>query len=75
MTEHFPAVTAREIVRALERLGFSFDRQHGSHAYYRHPVSRRIVSVPMHSGDVKRGLVFGIQKQSGCSREEFIAAL
>lgn len=75
MTEHFPTLTAREISRALEKLGFVFDRQHGSHAYFRHPVTTRIAVVPVHPGDVKRGIVFAIIKQSGCSREEFLAAL
>ena len=73
MTEHFPSLSARQIVHVLEQLGFLFVRQHGSHAFYRHPETRRTTSVPMHSGDIKRGVVMGIVKQTGVSREEFFA--
>ena len=40
-------LTAREIVSALIRDGFIFDRQSGSHQHYRHPDSRR-VTVSFH---------------------------
>jgi predicted RNA binding protein YcfA (HicA-like mRNA interferase family) len=41
------SLTAREIVSALIRDGFIFDRQSGSHQHYRHPDSRR-VTVSFH---------------------------
>jgi len=33
MTEKLPRVTASEIIRVLEKAGFSFSRQSGSHKY------------------------------------------
>lgn len=42
MTEKLPAVKARELVRVVEKLGFEFRRQRGSHAIYQaqRPESR-----------------------------------
>ena len=43
------SVTAREVISALIRDGFSFDRGAGSHHLYSHPDGRR-VTVTFHSG-------------------------
>jgi predicted RNA binding protein YcfA (HicA-like mRNA interferase family) len=43
-----PRVTAREIVAALERAGFSLARQSGSHMIYKNAAGRR-VTVPFHA--------------------------
>ena len=46
------SLTARELISALLRDGFVFDRQVGSHQHYRHPADRRRVTVSFHrSGD------------------------
>ncbi len=42
-------VDGRELVRALERVGFVVDRQSGSYAVLIHPDGREIV-VPVHPG-------------------------
>ena len=42
-----PRVTAREIVAALERSGFSLARQSGSHMIYKNAAGKR-VTVPFH---------------------------
>lgn len=75
MSDRLPQVTPQELVRALERLGFIVRRQTGSHLILRHPATKRIASVPMHSRDVKRPLLFGILKQAMVSNEDFIASL
>ena len=41
------SLTAREIIAALLRDGFSLDRQSGAHRLYRHPDGRR-VTVSFH---------------------------
>lgn len=41
------SLTAREIISALIRDGFTLDRQSGSHQHYRHPDGRR-VTVSFH---------------------------
>jgi predicted RNA binding protein YcfA (HicA-like mRNA interferase family) len=43
-----PRVTAREIVAALERLGFSLARQSGSHMIYKNASGKR-VTIPFHA--------------------------
>jgi predicted RNA binding protein YcfA (HicA-like mRNA interferase family) len=43
-----PRVTAREIVAALERAGFSLARQSGSHMIYKNGSGKR-VTVPFHA--------------------------
>jgi predicted RNA binding protein YcfA (HicA-like mRNA interferase family) len=70
-----PTVEAKDVVRALERAGFVFQRQKGSHATYRHPGVGRTTVVPLHSGDVKRPLLKLILRQAGLTEEEFIGLL
>jgi len=45
---HMRKLTAREIISALIRDGFAFDRGAGSHQVYRHPDGRR-VTVTFHA--------------------------
>jgi predicted RNA binding protein YcfA (HicA-like mRNA interferase family) len=49
MTGKLPRATATDIIRALERVGFSLARQSGSHKIYKDAQGRR-VTVPYHSG-------------------------
>jgi predicted RNA binding protein YcfA (HicA-like mRNA interferase family) len=46
---NFPSVKAKEFIRVIEKLGFYFDRQKGSHAIYKNIQGKRVV-VPIHSG-------------------------
>jgi len=65
-------VTAREVVRVVERLGFVFRRQKGSHAIYRRSADRARVVVPMHGGEVIRpGTLLGMLKDMGITADEF----
>ncbi|MDO8505277.1 MAG: type II toxin-antitoxin system HicA family toxin [bacterium] len=75
MSERIPQLTPQELIRALERLGFMRRRQTGSHIILRHPTTKRIASVPFHARDIKRGLLFGIIKQAGISREQLLESL
>ncbi len=68
-----PAVSARDVVRALQRAGFEPDRQRGSHLLLKRAALR--VTVPMHRGDLKRGTVRAIVEQAGMTEEEFRALL
>jgi predicted RNA binding protein YcfA (HicA-like mRNA interferase family) len=43
-----PSVTAREVIRVAERLGFEFDRQKSSHAVYIRTSDRRRLVIPVH---------------------------
>lgn len=71
MAGRLPQLKPQEVIRALERLGFVMRKQTGGHVILRHPGNKRVVSVPFHSGDIKRGLLFGIIKHSGVTQEQF----
>ncbi len=49
--ERLRSLTARELIAALNRDGFYFVRQTGSHRRYRHPDGRRVTVAPHGSGD------------------------
>ncbi|QWR77161.1 type II toxin-antitoxin system HicA family toxin [Candidatus Magnetomonas plexicatena] len=51
MSEKFPRVTADNAIKVLERVGFVFSRQSGSHKIYKNSERRR-VTVPYHSGKI-----------------------
>ena len=76
MNERLPALTAREMIRALERAGFAVSRTSGSHCRLIHMTDpARKVTVPVHSGDLKRGTLRGIIAQSGLTVAEFLKFL
>ena len=70
-----PMLTAREVIRALERAGFQVQRQTGSHVRLKHRDGRA-VTVPSHlSQDIGRGLLSKILRDADLSRDEFAACL
>jgi predicted RNA binding protein YcfA (HicA-like mRNA interferase family) len=75
VTPRLPSITARELVRALQRAGYEVQRQKGSHITLRHPLTRRTTVVPMHAGDVKRPLLRMIIQQAGLTEEDMARLL
>ena len=71
-----PLVSGKEAVKALQRFGFVFIRQKGSHAILRRdtPEGVRGCVVPMHP-EIQPGTLRGILKQAGVTAEEFTANL
>jgi predicted RNA binding protein YcfA (HicA-like mRNA interferase family) len=70
-----PMLTARAVIRALEKAGFQVQRQTGSHARLKH-TDGRVVTVPIHAGqDIGRGLLRKMLRDADLSREEFVAYL
>jgi predicted RNA binding protein YcfA (HicA-like mRNA interferase family) len=61
---------AKEVLRRLQRAGFTVRRQSGSHVVLRHPDGRQTY-VPMHTGDVPSGTFRSILKQAGITEENF----
>jgi predicted RNA binding protein YcfA (HicA-like mRNA interferase family) len=57
-------IAAKDAVRELEKAGFAFDRQRGSHRIMKHPDGRW-TKVPMHSGDLKSGTMRSIERDVG----------
>lgn len=66
-----PQVNARELVSALKRAGFEEYDQIGSHLILVNEEEDLQTSVPIHSGDIGRGLLKKILKQAGLTEEEF----
>ena len=75
MGARIPAVTATQIIRVLESLGFQRIRQSGNHATYRHQDGRwTIVSIhPRRT--IPRGTLRKIMRDAGLTIEELIALL
>lgn len=66
-----PVLKARELISALEKAGFEFVRQKGSHVRMRHPDGR-VVTVPVHPGrDIGRGLLRKILRDAELTRDAF----
>jgi predicted RNA binding protein YcfA (HicA-like mRNA interferase family) len=75
VVEPLPSVTARQVVRVLEQIGFQRVRQSGSHATYRHPDGRwTIVSVHA-SKTIPKGTLRKIIRDAGLTVDEFVALL
>ncbi|MDP2744536.1 MAG: type II toxin-antitoxin system HicA family toxin [Dehalococcoidia bacterium] len=58
------------MVKALERAGFLFDRQKGSHMVYYHPETNRTVVIPRHR-EIKTGTLREILREADLTRAEF----
>ena len=67
-----PRVSGAEVIRALERLGFTKLRQSGSHVILRRESKACV--VPTHA-EVKVGTLAGVLRQAEVSPEEFTSAL
>ena len=67
-----PNISGDEAVKALQRLGFAFLRQRGSHAILRRGSQGCV--VPMHR-EISQGTLRGVLKQAGVSEDEFKSAL
>lgn len=62
--------SAKEVLRKLEKAGFSIRRQSGSHIVLRNNEGKQTY-VAMHSKDIPTGTFKKILKQSGLTEEEF----
>ena len=62
---------AARLIRALKRAGFVVHEQRGSHLTLKHPFNGNRTTVPIHGGDIKRGLMKKILKQAGLSENDF----
>ncbi len=71
----FPRITGKELLKALEKLGFSVARIKGSHHFVNHPDVRATV-IPIHSGEIIGiGLLIKILKDCEISKEKLIEYL
>lgn len=70
---YFPAVTSKEVIKVIEKIGFEFLRQTGSsHAVYKRKADNKRTVVPIHSSQIiKRKTLKAILKDADLSIEEF----
>jgi len=71
MSGNLPKVTAANAIRVLERAGFSFARQSGSHKIYKNKEGKR-ATVPYHVSKILHPKVLkSILRDSNLTIEEF----
>lgn len=68
-----PVLSGRELVRILERLGWTVARQHGSHIVLTKPGSLATLSVPDHP-EVARGTLRALLRAAGLTPEQLLSA-
>ncbi|MCL2873500.1 MAG: type II toxin-antitoxin system HicA family toxin [Defluviitaleaceae bacterium] len=77
MGSKYPVLRPSEVIKALEKFGFVFKSQKGSHAKYIKVSSNlptRTVIIPMHN-EIAKGTLQSILEQAGLSLEEFMKKL
>jgi predicted RNA binding protein YcfA (HicA-like mRNA interferase family) len=71
MPERLPVVTARDLVRVLERDGWVERRQVGSHKQFTHPVKLGGVTVAMHARRaIPRKVLRNVLRQAGLTTDD-----
>jgi predicted RNA binding protein YcfA (HicA-like mRNA interferase family) len=68
-----PSLKPRQVVRVLERAGFTLRKSKSSHRTYVKGSLR--VTVPYHSTDIKLGTLRSIIEQAGMTPDEFLQYL
>jgi predicted RNA binding protein YcfA (HicA-like mRNA interferase family) len=57
--------TCKELAALIEKDGWLFIRQDGSHRHYKHSDKPGIVTIPFHNKDLKKGTVNSILRRAG----------
>ena len=70
-----PSITGKELIAALEKVGFSVVRQKGSHVRMKHK-DNRVVSIPVHARKaVGKGLILKILRDADLTKDQLIELL
>ena len=73
MSKKFPVKNSKELIKVLEKKGFTFSRQSGSHAIYASQNGIK-VTVPIHGKkDLGKGLLKQIMKDAGLTADDIIS--
>ena len=67
------AFKPKEVIKILKKLGYLPKRQTGSHLIMYRPRKNKIIPIPIHSKDLKKGLLKGIIKEAESTEKEFIS--
>jgi predicted RNA binding protein YcfA (HicA-like mRNA interferase family) len=70
-----PVISGRELIAALEKIGYEVDRQKGSHVVLRQTIAPyRRLTIPDHK-EVAKGTLRAILRQEGVSPESLDSLL
>ena len=72
MGSKYPVLTPKEIISTLEKFGFRFISQKGSHLKY--SDGKRITIIPNHS-EIEKGTLKSILELANISLEDFLQRL
>ncbi len=72
MSPRLPLVTARVVIKAIEKKGFVFKNQRGSHMVYKHPDGRRTTIIDHGSKPMDRSVLKRIIRDTGITIEDLI---
>lgn len=71
-----PSLSARQVIRALKRVGFVEDRQSGSHMILIRPETKARTVVPVHRGrTIKTPLLRAIIRDANLATDQFLELL
>jgi predicted RNA binding protein YcfA (HicA-like mRNA interferase family) len=70
VSDKLPRLTAKELIRVLERKGWEFDRGRGSHHVYVYPATRQTLTVPVARRVMSIGTLSHLLKDADISRDE-----
>lgn len=70
-----PVIKPKQLIKVLEKKGCIFKRQTGSHQIFYYPEKEKIITVPIHTKDIKKGLLHSILKELDLPVEEFFELL
>lgn len=71
----YPVLKPREVIRVLERFGFLFKSQKGSHLKYVHNSDHSRIAIIPHHDVVAKGTLKSILEKSGITLDEFLSYL
>lgn len=77
MSGHNPPLTCKEVIAALQFLGFVFARQRGSHQYYTGTFRGKFrnVTVDCPNSPFSQDLISSMAGQAGLTKKELYAAV
>ena len=68
-----PALTPKQVLKKLGKLGFVQDHITGSHIILYHPQTKRRAVVPYHLKTLPKGTLHSLLKEAGIDRDEFLS--
>jgi predicted RNA binding protein YcfA (HicA-like mRNA interferase family) len=75
MSGRLPTLKARDLIRALKKLGFNEVRQKGGHIFFKHPDGRFTLVTHHGREDISRGLLRQILREINISPDELLRVL